>query len=288
MQRRTALKLIGLAITGPALIVQEKQLLGKSLTAERMPLGFPRIDLQMKGGLRPGNTLAVAGSKASDLLETLAVRFAQSKASVALVSPKTHREPNSSDALLETQNITFWNFQEQNMDFWDQWRMLTDLHDVVVVDWYGNDLPYEQELRSDELFQISRANHCAVVKKTSPASTWFPRDEDPNNTITVVQNFMTSYDEESIFTHRMFDYVINQRIWLYDHHGLEDIDPFYLLGQVHQLFLDKNRYKEDGCTMEYVSHDHSPNRQFSTIDEPYQKLIENLNGNLTHDPSKRS
>jgi len=160
MQRRTALKLIGLAIAGPTLIVKEQRLIGKTFAGERIPTCFPRIDEAMGGGIKPGEVMGISGNESSLLLKSLAVRFSHSEANVALVTTNKRREACGDDPLLQGQDLTIWDM-DQEISFFDQWKMLTEFHDVVVVESFCNNHGTQGEHKN--FLSVARNNECALV-----------------------------------------------------------------------------------------------------------------------------
>lgn len=89
MQRRTFLKLIGVAAAAPSLVVKEAALAGQKFDGEIIPTGFSVIDEAIGGGIRRRGLHTIYGDEPQMFGESLAMRLGE-KASVALMTPFNH------------------------------------------------------------------------------------------------------------------------------------------------------------------------------------------------------
>lgn len=59
MNRRDALKILGLGTLTPSLFVEKRKIVGRQFEGERIPTGFRLIDAAIGGGMRPGETCTI-------------------------------------------------------------------------------------------------------------------------------------------------------------------------------------------------------------------------------------
>lgn len=131
MNRRDALKILGLGTLTPSLFVEKRKIVGRRFEGERIPTGFRLIDAAISGGMKPGEICTIYGDAPTPLLHSIAMNMGK-HASVALVT----RQP-CLDEGYKSYDGTVYLFRASIPTHHlpgSQWDFITRSHDVVVMD----------------------------------------------------------------------------------------------------------------------------------------------------------
>lgn len=132
MNRRDALKVLGLGTLAPSLFVEKRKIVGRRFEGERIPTGFRLIDAAMGGGMRLGEVCTIYGDAPTPLLHSIAINMGE-HASVALVTRQPYLDEggyNSYDGTVSVFRASIPHHYFPGR----QWDFITKAHDVVVMD----------------------------------------------------------------------------------------------------------------------------------------------------------
>lgn len=155
MNRRDALKILGLGTLTPSLFVEKRKIVGRRFEGERIPTGFRLIDAAISGGMRPGEICTIYGDAPTPLLHSIAMNMGK-HASVALVT----RQPCLNEGY-KSYDGTVYLFRASIPTHHlpgSQWNFITRSHDVVVMDG-------DHSLHNRFAFaEMARQNECIFLR----------------------------------------------------------------------------------------------------------------------------